>query len=120
MMVFSMRFTLVILLLAFVQAGAFPVPKDAGTASIAGTTWSGDGVVAATVYTFNADGSMTYSYNGATHTNGHWKQDGTKIYWECNNKYCEFEGKLDGNDISGKAWNVENFNKELKFSRVKE
>jgi hypothetical protein len=108
-----------LLIAAFASASyAFPVPKPAKVQSVAGTTWFGEGVVADTRYTFNADGSMTYAYNKATHTAGSWKQDGDKIYWETNNKYCEFEGTLSGNDITGKAWNVANFQKNLKFSKV--
>jgi len=58
------------------------VPKGAAAPSIAGTTWSGDGIVAPTATPSRADGSMSYSYNGATYLNGHWKQDGAKIHWD--------------------------------------
>lgn len=108
-----------LLLCVFVNAASgFPVPKQARVQSVAGTVWFGEGVVADTRYTFNADGSLTYAYNNSTHTVGSWKQDGEKIYWETNNKYCEFEGTLSGNEITGKAWNVANFRKDLKFSKV--
>ena len=87
-------------------------------ASLDDTAWFGDGIVAPTRYVFNADGTLTYTYNGNTWRNGTWKQDSAKITWECNNKFCEFEGTLDGDEITGKAWNVASYRGELKFSRT--
>lgn len=114
-----MRTLITVTLIAMaIPAQAFPVPKAARVRDITGTTWFGDGVVADTRYTFNADGSLTYAYNGATYHIGSWKQEGARVYWETNNKYCEFEGTLSGNMIAGNAWNIENFKKNLKFELV--
>ena len=74
--------------------------------NIAGTTWSGNGVVAPTVYTFEKDGSLTYSYNGNTYNRGSWTQKGKEIYWEMNDKYCEFKGTITKETITGNSWNV--------------
>ena len=50
--------------------------------------------------------TLTAAYNGATyHKCGTWRQDGARVYWESNGKYCEFEGTLAGTTIKGKSWN---------------
>ena len=110
----------VILLALLTSAVAAPVPKEIlKSENLEGTTWSGDGVVAPTVYTLNKGGGLTYSYGGATHTVGTWKQDGNKIYWETNNRYCEFDGTFANGTITGKAHNVANGNWDLKMTKVK-
>jgi hypothetical protein len=91
-----------------VTAGGAPVPREdqRPPVRLAGTVWEGDGVVAPTVYTFHEDGMMTAAYNGAIHHRcGTWQQSGTRIYWESNGKYCEFEGTLAATTITGKSWN---------------
>ena len=119
------RFRPVRTLLAFAllasAAVAAPVPKEVrnGAERLEGTTWSGDGVVAPTVYTFNAGGGLTYSYNGATHTVGTWKQDGNKIYWETNGKFCEFDGTFESGAMTGKARNRPGGVWDLKMVEVK-
>ena len=107
-------------LLSAAAAAAFPIPKGAnvGSTELGGTTWTGDGVVnSPTKYHFHADGKMSTTYSGRTYHIGTWKQDGAKIYWECNNRYCEFEGTMDGTTISGKAWNKANLRMDLKFTK---
>ena len=86
-------------------AGGAPVPREdqRPPVKLAGTVWEGDGVVAPTVYTFNEDGTLTAAYNGSTHHKcGTWRQNGTRVYWESNRRYCEFEGTLTGTTIKGK------------------
>jgi hypothetical protein len=109
----------VVLLAACVAAAAAPVPKEKKPPApkLEGTTWSGDGVVAPTTYTFEKGGTLTYRYNGETHTAGSWKQEGARVYWETNNKYCEFEGTVKGAEMTGKAWNVTGAKWELKIRR---
>ncbi len=114
--------TLLILALALAPAAsAAPVPKEIlkKSENLDGTTWSGDGVVAPTVYTFNKGGGLAYSYGGATHTAGTWKQDGNKIYWESNGKYCEFDGTFENGTMTGKAHNVAGGKWDLKMTKVK-
>jgi hypothetical protein len=97
-------------------AVAAPLPPEARikpVKEVAGTVWEGDGVVAPTVYYFEKGGVLTYSYNGAAYSNGTWKQDGERIYWEFNERYCEFEGKISGDTISVNAWNVKGGKWEL-------
>jgi hypothetical protein len=114
--------TLLILSFALApQLCAAPVPKEIlkKAENLEGTTWSGDGVVAPTVYTFNKGGGLTYSYQGAIHTAGTWKQDGNKIYWESNNRYCEFDGTFENGTMTGKARNVANGKWDLKMTKLK-
>jgi opacity protein-like surface antigen len=107
------------LLVAGAAAAAAPVPKEKKPPApkLEGTTWSGDGVVAPTTYTFEKDGTLVYSYNGQTYTSGSWKQEGARVYWETNNRYCEFEGTVKGSEMAGKAWNVTGGKWELKMKR---
>ncbi len=85
-----------------------PVPREEQRPPVplSGSVWEGDGVVAPTRYTFHPDGRLTLEYQGATYPNcGTWRQSGTDVYWETNNKYCEFEGTLKGTTVTGKSWN---------------
>jgi hypothetical protein len=102
------RLSSVCVVLLAVSAFGAPIPREEQRPPVplAGSAWEGDGVVAPTVYEFHPDGRMTMSYNGARFANiGTWKQDGTRVYWEANNRYCEFEGTLSGTTITGQSWN---------------
>ena len=117
-----MRTLAVIALLALLpNVLAAPVPKELlkKVPDLEGTMWSGDGVVAPTVYTFNKGGGLTFSYGTETHTTGSWKQDGRTVYWETCNRYCEFDGTFDHASMSGKAHNVTGGKWDLKMSKVK-
>jgi hypothetical protein len=90
-------------------ASAIPLPEEAfirPVMSVEGTTWAGDGAVAPTVYHFEKEGVLSYSYNGNHYRNGTWKQEGPALYFECNNKFYEFKGKVAGEEIHGNSWNV--------------
>jgi hypothetical protein len=107
-------------LLVVAGSAAAPVPREEQRPPVplAGSVWEGDGVVAPTVYVFNEDGRMTLTYKGNTHLNcGTWEQHGTRIYWQTNNRYCEFEGKLTGTTISGRSWNKPGGNWQLTVKR---
>ena len=99
----------------FVSASAQnlnPISSDGSAAnnaitSIAGTTWVGtDSDGDYYEYTFQADGTLYYKSPSGFHTNGTWKQDGTSIYMETNNRYSEYQGRISGTHIEGNAWNV--------------
>lgn len=98
----------VALLLLAGSLAAAPVPKElkAKLDDLAGTTWKGQGICGDTVYTFEKDGRLTYSYGTSCWRNGTWKQEGDKLYWEVNRKYAEFEGVVKGGVITGRSWNV--------------
>jgi len=80
---------------------------NSGVASIAGTSWNvietnGD----RDIFNFLADGTLSYSYQNGSYTNGTWKQDGDSIYIEMNNKFVEYKGRITGTHIKGTASNV--------------
>ncbi|MGD0292343.1 MAG: hypothetical protein ABSB30_00665 [Terracidiphilus sp.] len=80
---------------------------NGGVASLAGTSWTvvetdGD----RDIFNFLADGTLSYSYQNGSYTNGTWKQDVDSIYIEMNNKFVEYQGRISGTHIAGKAWNI--------------
>ncbi len=83
-----------------------PVPGSS-TPSIAGTTWAGpDTHGRHYVYEFLADGTIHYTYETGSFTNGIWKQNGDSIYMSINNKFSERKGRITGSHMEGDAWNV--------------
>jgi hypothetical protein len=75
--------------------------------SVAGTTWAGpDTHGRHYVYHFLADGTIDYTYETGTFTNGVWIQDGDTIYMSINKKYSERKGRITGTHMEGDAWNV--------------
>jgi hypothetical protein len=99
---------------------AAPVPREdqRPPVPLADSIWEGDGVVAPTVYEFHASGVISMTYNNARYVGiGTWQQDGTHIYWEANDRYCEFEGTLTGTTITGKSWNKPGGNWTLTVKR---
>ena len=50
-------------------------------------------------------GVLVYSYGGQTYRNATWRQTGTEVYWEANDRFCEFRGTLRGTVLTGKSWN---------------
>jgi hypothetical protein len=87
-------------------------PSAASTvASLAGSSWTvvetdGDN----DIFNFLADGTLSYSYQNGSYTNGTWKQYGDAIYIQMNNKFVEYQGRITGTHIEGKAWNTKGHN----------
>jgi hypothetical protein len=82
-------------------------PGGVGTPSVSGTTWSGvDSLGKHYDYEFRTDGSLRYSYETGSFTDGIWRQDGDSIYMAMNNKYSERQGRITGTHMGGNAWNV--------------
>jgi hypothetical protein len=85
--------------------------------------WEGDGVDGPTVYEFHENGRMstTYTVRGGQVVPGpnigSWTQNGTAIYWQTCNRYCEFDGKLTDTSITGKAHNKPGGKWTLTFKR---
>lgn len=103
-----LRLTLACVTLTTAFAVGAPVPREdqRPPVPLAGSVWEGDGVVAKTVYEFHPDGRISMTYSGRRHHNiGTWTQEGTRVYWEANKRYCEFEGTLRGTTITGHSWN---------------
>jgi hypothetical protein len=86
-----------------------PVNIAVAIRSIEGTEWSapadGAGVTNVT-YFFERGGILVYRYNGRTFRNGTWRQEGNRVYFECNQKYRECRAALRGDRIEGDSWNV--------------
>ena len=62
---------------------------------MAGTSWAGKTAEGWDMtIEFLPEGKMTVSYNRASFNRASWKQDGDKVYYEMNDRYCEFEGKF--------------------------
>ena len=115
------RLTAVCAVLVVATAGGAPVPREElrPPVPLAGTVWEGDGVVAKTVYEFHPTGWVSMTYQGQRHANiGIWKQDGTQVYWESCNRYCEFSGTLTGTTITGRSWNKPGGNWTLTVKRT--
>jgi hypothetical protein len=75
--------------------------------SLVGSAWTGNSYEKQTMtFEFGADGQVTVMYNGSPIKAASWKQDGDKIWFELNNKYCEFNGKIVGDRIEGQCHNV--------------
>jgi hypothetical protein len=82
-------------------------PEKPVAPPLAGTSWAGKTAEGwDTTVAFAADGKMTVSYNGSSYNRASWRQDGDKVYYEMNDRYCEFEGKFAGDAIEGESHNV--------------
>src|SRR3954454_16971989 len=105
------RLSLVVLLAVLVAAPAPAAPRlkpeKNDAPALAGTSWAGKTAEGWDMtIDFLPDGKMTVSYNGASYNKAGWKQDGDKVYYEMNDRYCEFEGKFSGEAIEGETRNV--------------
>lgn len=100
-------------------ASAAPV-RPAKVPQVSGTTWSGtDSLGGTTSYTFEEDGTLSYTSRNNTYRNGTWKQNGAKITLEKNDKYAEYEGEISGDTIEGKAKNVKGLEWTWKMTKDK-
>lgn len=75
--------------------------------SVAGTVWEGvDSDGDPFTYRFLPDGVLEYK---ADKTTGHgtWKQNGSQVTMETNNRFAEFTITITGNTMTGKASNVD-------------
>ena len=88
--------------------------------SLVGTSWYGDGVVADTLYRFRPGGQMVYTYRGRTFSNGKWWQEGGRVFWEMNSRYCWFEGQVQDGQLVGVAQNKPGGRWDLRMKRVEE
>jgi len=83
-------------------AAAAHVSLPSSVPSLEGTTWEGSG----TTFEFLAGNRLTYQYTGgATDTGGAWRQDGRAILIEVNDCYAEYEGRIEGDAITGEYSN---------------
>lgn len=82
-------------------------PTSSTVPSVSGTTWVGPDTHGRNyTYVFNADGSLTYTYETGTFTDGNWTQDDNIIHITMNKKFSERLGHITGTHMEGDAWNV--------------
>ncbi len=97
------------------SAVSFDLPNSTRpSADIVGSTWKGeyrwsDGEVDHETDTFNPNSSLTYAYNGSTYDNGHWTQDGSSVSWNTNDHYADYQGQMQGDQITGTMKNKQGF-----------
>lgn len=94
-------------------------PRTPPVAPLAGTSWAGKTAEGWDMtIDFAADGKMTVSYNGNSFTRASWRQDGDKVYYEMNERYCEFNGKFVRGAIEGESHNVRGRTWTTRLTRV--
>lgn len=119
------RSVIPVVAVALLMGGALAAPRlkpdKPAAPSVVGTSWAGKTAEGWDMtIDFAADGKMTVTYNGMSYTRASWKQDGDKVYYEMNDRYCEFEGKLAGDTITGETHNVRERRWATTLTRVRE
>lgn len=83
-----------------------------------GTTWRGTDLIANRIMIFMPDGTLHYGVGAKTTFNkATWKLEGDNLYFEMNNQYREFKGKVIGDTIVGDSWNKVNKRWDTKLQR---
>lgn len=83
-----------------------PITVPHGPAdSLAGTTWQGEGFDGAITFDFLAGGTLRYTTDDSTYTNGTWQQDGNMVSFEMNARFAEWSGRIDATRMAGSAHN---------------
>jgi hypothetical protein len=95
---------LVALVLLSGCAPTLRTPIQSDVVSVSGTTWVGtDSDGDYYEYHFMSDGSLHYKSPTGFWKNASWKQEGSMIYMETNNKYTERNGTIRGHTMEGNA-----------------
>ncbi len=101
------KFALLTLAIVLAMTAFVHNAKAQSVIDVSGTTWVGtDSDGDYYEYTFQADGVLYYKSPSGSFANGTWKQNGSSIYMETNNKYSEYQGRITGTHMEGNAWNV--------------
>jgi hypothetical protein len=88
--------------------------------TLAGTSWVGKTAEGWDMtLDFAAGGAMTVSYNKTTFNKASWRQEGDKVYYEMNDRYCQFEGTFVGEAIEGQSHNVAGRRWDTRLTRLK-
>jgi hypothetical protein len=94
-------------------------PEAKKVPDLLGTTWTGNSFEKQTmVLEFQADGVLVATYNGGAVANATWRQDGGKVYFSLNSKYCEFDGKFVGGKVEGQCYNVAGTRWDVTLTKV--
>ena len=111
---------LAVLAAAPVPAAPRLKPEKPTAPPLAGTSWLGKTAEGWDMtIDFAAGGTMTVSYNKTSFNKASWRQDGDKVYFEMNDRYCEFDGKFVGDAIEGQSHNVAGRKWETRLTRIK-
>jgi hypothetical protein len=103
------KFALLTLAASLAMTAFAQNPYVSSVPSVSGILWVGtDSDGDHYEYAFMPNGALYYKSPSGFHTFGTWKQDGDTIYMETNNKYSEYQGRIAGTHIDGKAWNLNN------------
>jgi outer membrane murein-binding lipoprotein Lpp len=89
------------------QANANLAAAQADNIDISGTIWTGwesDGDYYE--FYFMKNGVLHYKSPTGYWTVATWTQNGNSVYMEFNNKYAERQATINGNTMSGNAWNI--------------
>ena len=82
-------------------------PAAPAALDLRGSTWFGKTYEKADMtILFEPTGRISWTHTNSTYTTGSWTLQGNSVYFEMNNKYCEFRGTLTGNVIDGTSTNV--------------
>lgn len=77
------------------------------TASLLGSTWIGNDVYPNTSFTFESGGVLSWSHENGAYRQGTWRQIGSSLYFEQNDKFREFRGTILPDQITGSSTNVQ-------------
>lgn len=84
-----------------------PAAKAPQQGNLLGTQWKGtDSENRMYEFIFDKDGVLEYQSPTGRFRNGTWEQAGNTVRMEMNNHYSDYEGKIEGDVISGSAKNV--------------
>ncbi len=107
------------IVLTFVTGSYYRVRGQTETPSVEGTKWVGPDFEGVTNFYFEKGGVLSYSYNGNSYRNGTWWQDADVLNFEMNENYRVFQGKIEGDVVSGDSKNVTGKEWKTTFYRYK-
>ena len=80
--------------------------RQTGSGKLAGSVWAGkDSDGDYYVYRFRSGGHLEYTSPTGTFRGATWRQNGDRLYMQTNDRYSEYEGRIVGRRIEGRAWN---------------
>lgn len=92
-------------------------PSPTSVESLSETKWSGKAGSDSFEVEFHSDHSFKYARNSRSYSNAIWSQNGNAVHMEFNNKYSEYDGKIEGNQIKGTAKNIKGFSWEWSLTK---
>lgn len=89
-------------------APAAPRQKEKNeTRSLVGTKWVGNSYEKQSMsFEFLDGGRVKVVYNGSPIEDAGWSQDGDRIHFHLNKRYCMFDGRVKGDRVLGECYNI--------------